>query len=194
MKCVREWVCFPELTVTGKDLKDCGKNVCVMSNAKCPTESDVLTATPGASALMSLTRVYPHICSWFSFNVHLCSLERFVNTSCHFLSRESRSPAGGFRRPTASERKPPAPSFSDGNGFISSVRHALVSDASETCRSLIPPWNKKEKVIAHLYLSILNVFLQLRVCLSQFWHINSEVMPQFWKIKSQSQFWENCKI
>ncbi|CAM4719797.1 unnamed protein product [Leuciscus chuanchicus] len=49
-----------ELTVTGKDLKKCGNNTCVMSNAKCPTESDVLTATP----------------------------ERFVNTSCHFLSHE----------------------------------------------------------------------------------------------------------
>ncbi|XP_056097882.1 interleukin-31 receptor subunit alpha [Rhinichthys klamathensis goyatoka] len=49
-----------ELTVTGKDLKDCGKNVCVMSSADCPAESDVLTATP----------------------------EIFVNTSCHFLSHE----------------------------------------------------------------------------------------------------------
>jgi len=74
--------------VTARDLKDCGKNVCVMSSADCPSESDVLTATPGATALMSLTWVYPQICSWFSFNVHLCSLERFVNTSCHFLSHE----------------------------------------------------------------------------------------------------------
>ncbi|XP_077073648.1 interleukin-6 receptor subunit beta [Siphateles boraxobius] len=49
-----------ELTVTGKDLKNCGKNVCVMSGADCPTESDVPTATP----------------------------ERFLNTSCHFLSHE----------------------------------------------------------------------------------------------------------
>ncbi|XP_039509043.1 interleukin-12 receptor subunit beta-2-like [Pimephales promelas] len=49
-----------ELTVTARELKDCGKNVCVMSSADCPSESDVLTATP----------------------------ERFVNTSCHFLSHE----------------------------------------------------------------------------------------------------------
>ncbi|XP_051758819.1 interleukin-31 receptor subunit alpha isoform X2 [Ctenopharyngodon idella] len=51
-----------ELTVTGKDLKDCGKqkNVCVMSSADCLAASDVLTATP----------------------------ESFVNMSCHYLVHE----------------------------------------------------------------------------------------------------------